>query len=68
MQSLEVMSLSTVLNFKGQAIDPREAGRQLALDTVLAGTLTRETGRLLITAELVDVESGTRLWSNKYRP
>ena len=68
MQSLEVISLSTVLNFKGQAIDPREAGRQLALDTVLAGTLTREMGRLLITAELVDVESGTRLWSNKYRP
>ena len=59
MPSLKVTSLSTVLNFKGQAIDPREAGRQLALDTVLAGTLTRETGRLLITAELVDVESGT---------
>ncbi len=66
MRSLEVTSLSTVLNFKGQAIDPREAGRQLALDTVLAGTLTRERGRLLITAELVDVESGAQLWSNKY--
>ena len=38
------------------------------MDSVLSGTLSRKAGRLLITAELVDVASGARIWSNRYDP
>ena len=64
--AVRVAPLSAVLNFKGQTIDPADAGRQLGVETVLAGTLSLEAERLEITAELVDVESGTQLWSNTY--
>ena len=64
--SLSVMAQSTVFNFKGKAIDPREVGRQLRVDAILTGTVSLRSGQLRITAELVEVSSGTRLWGNGY--
>jgi len=64
--SVRVAPLSAVLNFKGQSVDPMEAGRQLDVDTVLAGSLSREGDRLQISAELVDASSGVQLWSHTY--
>src|SRR6185503_20686445 len=47
-------------------IDPREVGRQLGVDAILTGTLSLRSGQLRITAELVEVASGVRLWGNSY--
>jgi TolB-like protein len=66
LQSLRVSALSSVLNFKGPSVDPRAAGRQLQVETVLAGTLERDGGRLVISAQLFDVANGTELWANRY--
>ncbi len=64
--SLSVIARSTVLNFKGKPIDPREVGRQLRADAILTGTISSRSGQLHITAELVEVASGVRLWGNVY--
>ncbi len=64
--SLTVMARSTVFNFKGKAIDPREAGRQLGVDAILTGSVSRRSGQLRITAELVEVSTGVRLWGSTY--
>jgi serine/threonine protein kinase/tetratricopeptide (TPR) repeat protein len=64
--SLSVMARSTVLNFKGKPIDPREVGRQLGADAILTGTISSRPGQLRITAELVEVASGVRLWGDVY--
>jgi len=64
--SLTVMARSTVFNFKGKTIDPRAAGRQLSVDAILTGTVTSRSGRLRITAELVEVATGAQLWGNTY--
>ena len=64
--SLDVTPLSAVLNFKGQTVDPRAVRRQLGVETILAGTLSLQGERLLITAELIDTDSGVQLWSNPY--
>ncbi|MET0165667.1 MAG: protein kinase [Vicinamibacterales bacterium] len=64
--SLTVMASSTVFNFKGKTIDPREAGRQLGVDAIVTGTVTSRSGRLRITAELVEVATGIQLWGNTY--
>ena len=64
--SLTVMARSTVFNFKNKPIDPREAGRQLAVDAILIGSVSRRSGRLRITAELVEVATGVQLWGNTY--
>ena len=64
--SLSVMARSTVFNFKGKSIDPREAGRQLGVDAIITLTVSSRFGQLRITAELVNVASGVRLWGHVY--
>ncbi len=66
LRSLRVTNLSTVLNFKGQPVDPRTAGSQLGVETVLAGSIERQSARLLISSRLVDVATGRELWTNTY--
>jgi tetratricopeptide (TPR) repeat protein len=60
------MARSTVFNFKGRPVDLREIRRDLKVDAILTGAVTRRNGRLLISAELVDVASGAQLWGNRY--
>ena len=64
--SVSVSPLSAVLNFKGQAVEPSEAGRQLGAEIVLASTFSLQEDLLVITSELVDVESGGQLWNQIY--
>ncbi len=66
LRSLRVRPLSTVLRFKGPSVDAQAAGRQLGVDTVLAGSLERQDSRLRIAARLVDVATGRQLWTNAY--
>ena len=63
--ALRVMARATVFHFKGST-DPREAGRKLGVGAVLIGRISRQDGRLSISAELVDVATGARLWGDKY--
>jgi serine/threonine protein kinase/tetratricopeptide (TPR) repeat protein len=64
--SLTVKPRSAVSNFKGQTIDPREAGRRLSADAVVSGSVERRSGRVHIETELVSVTTGARLWSHSY--
>ena len=63
--ALKVMARATVFHFKGSG-DPQEAGRKLGVGAVLAGRILRRDGRLSISAELVEVATGARLWGEKY--
>ena len=64
MPALSVTARSTVFQFKGKAGNAGEIGRRLNVDAVLSGAVTRRGGRALITAELIDVASGARLWGD----
>jgi len=64
-RALTVMARATVFHFKGSG-DPREAGRKLGVGAVLTGRISRREDRLSISAELVDVASGARLWGETY--
>ena len=66
LRSFRVWPLGVVLPFKEPSSDPQAAGRQLGVQTILAGTLERQVERLLISVRLIDVESGRLLWTNKY--
>jgi tetratricopeptide (TPR) repeat protein len=46
--------------------DPQEAGRRLGVGAVLTGTVVRRGTQIVIAAELIDVESGARLWGERY--
>ena len=63
--SLKVMARATVFRFKGAA-DVQDAGRKLGVGAVLAGAVSRRARRLLISAELVEIPTGARLWGEEY--
>ncbi len=59
---LKVMARSTVFRYQGREINPQAIGRELGVRAVLTGRLQSLGGRLIVRAELVDVEDGSHLW------
>ncbi len=66
LDGLHVVARASAFAFKGSAEDVREIGRRLGVGTVLEGSVRRAADRVRITAELVSVEDGYRLWSERY--
>ncbi|MDQ6799365.1 MAG: winged helix-turn-helix domain-containing protein [Acidobacteriota bacterium] len=63
---LRVMARTTVFDYKGKKIDPREAGRALNVSGVIVGHLRRQGDRYEIHVELIDVKDGTQLWGDHF--
>jgi serine/threonine protein kinase/Tfp pilus assembly protein PilF len=63
----KVISLSSVLRYKGQPADAQAVGRELNVRAVLMGRLTLHGDELLISTELVDVKDNRRLWGGQYK-
>lgn len=64
--AVRIIARATAFTFKSSAIDPRTIGRQLEVDATLCGTVARRSGRVLVSAELVDTSTGTRLWGREF--
>ncbi|MDE3137175.1 MAG: winged helix-turn-helix domain-containing protein [Acidobacteriota bacterium] len=64
---LRVMAWSTVLRYKGRELDPQAAGQTLRVRAVLVGRVTPGDDGVSLSAELVDAETGWRLWGEDYR-
>jgi TolB-like protein len=62
-----VLSLAAVARYEKHSIDPIQAGRDLHVDRVLSGSISRVDDELLIEAELSDVHTGKRTWGHTYR-
>ena len=62
----KVISLNSVLPYKGKQIDAQAVGRELNVRAVLMGRLTLRGDELLISTELVDVKDNRRLWGGQY--
>ncbi len=63
---LRVISRSTSFRYKGADFDAQQIGRQLGVSAVLVGRVNAQDSRLLISAELVDVDNGWQLWGETY--
>lgn len=63
LRDVRVVARSSSFQFKGKAVDVREAGRQLNAGVVLEGSVRRWSDRLRVTAQLVEVTAGMSLWS-----
>src|SRR5688572_4998691 len=64
--ALDVVSRTSAFAFKGRNEDIREIGRKLGVANVLEGTVRKAGQRLRVNAQLIDVESGYHLWSDRY--
>src|SRR5215467_8161499 len=65
-EGLKVAARTSAFSFKGKNADVREIGRKLAVGTILEGSVRKAGDQLRITAQLINVANGYRVWSEKY--
>lgn len=63
---LRVASRTTVFQFKGKAEDIRQLGGRLNVSVVLEGSVRTSGERLRISVQLVNVDDGYPIWSERY--
>ena len=66
LRDLKVAGRMSSFQFKGVKADLREVGEKLGVSTVLEGSVRRQGNKLRVTAQLINVEDGFHLWSEKY--
>ncbi len=63
---LRVAARASAFAFRGRADDLRGIATQLNVRTVLEGSVRQSGNRVRVTAQLVDVDNGFQLWSERY--
>jgi DNA-binding winged helix-turn-helix (wHTH) protein/TolB-like protein len=63
LKSLVIRPSSYVEKYANQEMDPREIARELDVNTLLTGSYLKDGEDLIVNAELADVTSGDKLWS-----
>ncbi|MEP6596399.1 MAG: adenylate/guanylate cyclase domain-containing protein, partial [Ginsengibacter sp.] len=66
LKDLKVAGRSSSFQFKGKNLDLRELGHKLGVTTVLEGSVRKQRNYLRVTVQLINVEDGFHLWSEKY--
>jgi adenylate cyclase len=61
-----VVARNSSFAFKGRHVDMREIGQQLGVGYLLEGSVRKGGNRLRITGQLIEAESGTHLWADRY--
>ncbi|HEV7322128.1 MAG TPA: tetratricopeptide repeat protein [Ensifer sp.] len=61
-----VIARQSAFTYKGRFADVREVGRELGVNYVVEGTVRRGGDRLRISVQLVDAETRTQFWSDRY--
>lgn len=66
LSSIAVRSTTAVIRYAERQQNPREAGHELGVDTVLAGHFQRAGERIRVTVQLVSLRDGKTLWAEKF--
>jgi TolB-like protein/Tfp pilus assembly protein PilF len=64
--SLRVISRTSAMQFKGSKEALPQIGRELKVDAVVEGAVTRGENRVRVTAQLVEASSDHHLWARTY--
>jgi TolB-like protein len=63
---LKVSPTSSVMRYKGKETDVVTVARELGVDAVMTGRLSKRGDNLNITVELVDARNNTSIWGEQY--
>lgn len=63
---LQVIARDSTYAAHGQDTDVRKLGAKLGVDYVVEGSARRESDQLRVSAQLIDVKTGTHLWSRSF--
>jgi adenylate cyclase len=64
--SLFVIARNSSFAYKGRAVDAKQVGRELGVRYILEGSLRKSGHRIRVTAQLVEAETGTHVWAERY--
>jgi TolB-like protein len=63
---LQVISRTSVVEFKGKHAPLQQIARSLHANLILEGTVTLSAGRVRVTAQLINAESDRHIWAQSY--
>jgi len=63
---LRVPSRTSSFTFKGSTLKLAEIGRELQVDHILEGSVRKSGDRIRVTAQLIEVNTDTHLWSETF--
>jgi TolB-like protein len=63
---LFVIARNSSFTYKGRAVDIRQVARELGVRYVLEGSVRKAGNRVRITGQLIEAESGSHLWADKF--
>ena len=63
---LRVLAQFTMFGFKNKDVEPRNLGRELGVDSVLASKMFEERNLRTFKLELINVEDGSIIWSKQF--
>jgi adenylate cyclase len=63
---LFVIARNSSFTYKGQNVDVKRVSRELGVRYVLEGSVRRAGDRVRITAQLIDAETGSHLWADRF--
>lgn len=66
LKDLKVAGRTSSFQFKDNDVDLHELGKKLSVRTVLSGSVRKQGKWLRITAQLINIEDGYHMWSEKY--
>jgi TolB-like protein len=61
-----VIARNSAFTYKGRAVDVRQVGRELGVGYVLEGSVRKAGGRVRITAQLCEAETGRHVWAERF--
>jgi len=63
---LFVVARHSSFAFKGEKVDIKDMGQKLGVQYVVEGSVRRAGNRVRITAQLIEAETGTHIWADRY--
>jgi adenylate cyclase len=61
-----VISRNTAFTYRNKPVDTKQIGRELGVGYVLEGSVRRSGNRLRVTAQLIDAETDSHLWTERF--
>jgi adenylate cyclase len=66
LKQLKVAGRASSFQFRGTQRNLREIGEKLGVKTVLEGSVRKQANRIRVTVQLVNIQNGIQLWSERY--
>ncbi|MGC1888953.1 MAG: adenylate/guanylate cyclase domain-containing protein [Stellaceae bacterium] len=63
---LFVIARNSSFTYKGRSVGVKQVGRELGVRYVLEGSVRKGGNRVRITAQLIEAETGTHLWADRF--